>query len=241
MTRLRNILLYVLVFTVLVLSFVIPKVLLQFENNNIEIGVYDKQKVNKLDVEAQNIYLVKAIHDIEEGATIEINRPTNQFLIVEKSHLGNYGLIKNVNEEIIKLEECKILKDFNENDNCKISLINKNYQKDRESYSVNHIILDFDDKQYLFNMETKTGKMIYMAFDKKDLCDENNKEQILKNYISYLNLVIVDDWRYEVDENDKNFVMESKKAGLTVSLKETDESYIFSVHISSKFRVVDVN
>ena len=54
---------------------------------------------------------------------------------------------------------------------------------------------------------------------------------IIKKYISYLNLFIVQDWQYETDEVNKVYAMKSETAGIKVSLVETLDNFLFSVHI----------
>ena len=232
----KNIIVYIVAFIIVFVSLGLPEILLKIEDKNIEIEVYDKNKnANKIDVEAEKIYLVKAIHEMEEGKTIEISSPQNQYFIVEKQFDATDGFMKNINEQIIKLQEYEIIKDIviNENSKCKLGLIKKDYQNNQNSYTVNHVMLDFDNSEYLIKVESKTGKILYIALDKNKIWNKDNPKQILENYIKYLNLYIIDDWKYEIDGDNKAFSMKSEKAAINVKLSETEESYMLSIHISS--------
>ena len=94
-------------------------------------------------------------------------------------------------------------------------------------------MLDFDNSEYLIKVESKTGKILYIALDKNKIWNKDNPKQILENYIKYLNLYIIDDWKYEIDGDNKAFSMKSEKAAINVKLSETEESYMLSIHISS--------
>lgn len=75
MRKIKNFIIYIIVSVIILASFKIPELLLELENNNIEIAVYEKEKKkNAIDIEAEKIYLVKAIHDIEdESGLVEIS------------------------------------------------------------------------------------------------------------------------------------------------------------------------
>ena len=244
MIKLRNIIIYIVVCIIVVGSLKIPELLLNKESSDIEFAVYDKEKKeNAIDIEFQNIYLVKAIHEIESGATVEISSPATQYLIVEKELMPNYGFTKDINEEMFKLQEYNILKNINLNENSKykFGLINKNYRNKENSYTVNYIILDFEETDYILNLENKTGKIIYIAFKKDNLYNKDNKKEMIENFIKYLNLYIIDDWEYEIDEINKIYSMKSKKADVVISLNETQDMYSFSFHIINGFKVIDTN
>ena len=76
------------------------------------------------------------------------------------------------------------------------------------------------------DIEKKTGKIIKLVLNKENLCDTIEKKEIMKNYIQYLGLNIIDDWKYD------NNIMESKKADISVILVEDvkNDVNILSVH-----------
>ena len=242
MMRIKNFLIYCIVCNIVFASFKIPNILIDFQDNNIELAVYDKNKNRRyIDVEAEKIYLVRAIHDMEEGKTVEISMPENQFLIVQNDFNTNFS--KKIYEEIIKLQDYKILSgvNFKENSKFKMGLINKNYQNNEHSYTVNNVIIDLENYKYILNIENKTGKILYFSFKKDNLYDKENKKEMMENYIKYLNLHIIDDWQYEENEVDKTCTMKSKKADIKITLSETEENYMLSIHIIGKFKIIDTN
>ena len=50
----------------MILSFKLPELILKAQEDNMEMSYYWEQKQSKIDVEAEKIYLVKVIHDIQE-------------------------------------------------------------------------------------------------------------------------------------------------------------------------------
>jgi len=62
----KKVFMFLVVIIIIVLSFLVPNVLLKMEDFKIEsISYKEKRSNSKIDVHAENIYLVKAIHDIE--------------------------------------------------------------------------------------------------------------------------------------------------------------------------------
>lgn len=77
------------------------------------------------------------------------------------------------------------------------------------------------------DIEKKTGKIIKISFNKDILNNDINKSEILENYIKYLNLYIIDDWKFE------NNQVISEKAGLCVIFIEDTKNNQLSLSISS--------
>lgn len=228
MRNFKNIIIYIFVCIIILTSFKLPEILCEIIDDNIEIAVYEKEKdKNKLGVEVEEIYLVKAIHDIEkEDSSVKISssKVAEVFSLVESVE-GNTKITQSIYKELIKLKDYNILKAFevNENDYCKIELINKSYKKDSNEYTLNTISLQINDEQYNLEIENKTGKILYITFD-KDNIDDKAQEEIMKNYIEYLDLYIIDDWNFE------NNMLKSEKADLVVNLVESGDHYILSIH-----------
>lgn len=221
MKILKSISIYAFVFIIIFSSFKIPKIILQIENKNIEKAVYEKiQEKNTIDVEAEKIYLVKVIHNIDEYSAFVINpNITTGYIFVRD--------IENLNEpiyrELMKLKEINILKDINEEGSCKMSFIDKLYKSLDNEYTVKNVLLEVDGNNYEFDVEEKTGKILSVFFKNENI----DKEEVMRDYVQYLDLHIIDDWKFE---NDK---LKSEKAELVINLSEYDGNYSLSIHSSN--------
>ena len=155
------------------------------------------------------------------------------------------------------MQECKILKnvDFNQDSNGVVSILKTEYKEEDNIYEVNHIIVKYENEKnnYVFNIESKTGKIIYIAFNKENIYAENNQKEILNNFINYLNLHVIDDWEYKTDDLSskymiksaktdiaidtntisKKYIMRSEKANISIALEETPENYMITFHTSN--------
>lgn len=228
MRTLKNIIIYVFVFIIIFSSFKIPKIILQIENKNIEKAVYEKvQEKNSIDIEAEKIYLVKAIHNIDEYSAFAINQSikTGEIFVSD---------IENLNEpiyrELMKLKEINILKDINEEGNCRMSFINKLYETADNEYTIKNVLLEVEGNNYELDVEEKTGKILSVFFKNENI----DKEEVMRKYVQYLDLHIIDDWKFE---NDK---LRSEKAELVINLSEFDGNYFLSIHSSNRiFNIKD--
>lgn len=221
---------YFLVCIIVFISFKIPEILLKNEND-IGLEIYErKKKSNQLDVEAGKIYLVKTIHEIEECKAMQIM--TNHTQLMLSFNEMQIDKFKNVFDELLKLYEHKILNSILEDTNIdekidEVSLITKQYKSKANTYVVNNMVLKFNNKTFVLNIEEKTGKIIYIAFDKNDLSNQNDKKEILENFVKYLNLYVIGDWEYDADTT----ILKSEKAGLQVKWEESEEDVMLSIHI----------
>ena len=77
--------------------------------------------------------------------------------------------------------------------------------------------------------------IIFVILNKEDLCEEISREEIFRNYVKYLDLYIIDDWKYE------NNVLVSKKANLSVGIREIDNQYFLFVKTTDIYRTIDNN
>lgn len=247
MRKFKNFIIYIIVCIIILASFKIPELLLEFENDNIEIAVYEREKKKrKIDLETEEIYLVKAIHDIEsESSLVEISSTQ---LVEEYSikSVNNETTNMNINmyNELLKLNEYDILKkiEINENDKIEIGLYGKKYKIDDNEYSINNVLLKLDNKDFMLEIEEKTGKILNIVIEKDYLYSEISKEEIMMNYVEYLDLDIIDDWKFEekIISSEKyywefvNNMLKSEKAGLVVNLVENEDSYILSIHSSER-------
>lgn len=233
MREIKNIVIYIVVCIIILISFKLPEILCERVNDNIEIAVYEKEKIKStIDVEAEKIYLVKAIHDIEsEKSKVAISSSDilEKFTLVEV----NTKTTNDIYKELLKLKEYNILNNFetNENFNYKVGLVDKFYNEEGSEYIINSIDFQVNNDKYKLEIESKTGKILYIVFEDNLY---SSKEEIMRNYIKYLDLYIIDDWKME------NNMLKSEKAELVVSLIENENHYILSIHSVDKiFNIFD--
>ena len=243
MKKFKNFIIYIIVSAIILASFKIPELLLELENNNIEIAVYEKESnKRKIDIETEEIYLVKAIHDIEnENGFVEISSTQ---LVEEYSiktiNTETINMNDNMYSELLKLNEYDILKtiEINENDIIEVGLTEKKYKIKENEYSINSVLVKVDNEEFMLEIEEKTEKILNIVMEKDYLYGEISKEEIMKNYVKYLGLDIIDDWKFEekIINSEKyhwefaNNMLKSEKAGLVVNLVENEDSYILSIH-----------
>ena len=232
--KIKNMIIYLLFCIAILILFRTPEYLLKIEENNIENEVYEKKKIDqKIDIQTEKIYLVKAIHEMEsDNSKVEISSSQTQksWILAESSFTEENESIPNVSKkQLQKLKEFNILKNFDieEDSNYNVRLISKIYQGE-ENYAIDNIFFTTTNELYNIEMEEKTGKILFINFAKEDIFDGSTKEEILINYVKYLDLYIIDDWHYEND------VLKSDKAGLVVSLLANETRYILSIHSIEK-------
>lgn len=192
-------------------------------------------------------YLVKVIHDIEGGintVVITSNDSSKKIKLSEYTELKS-DILDSLQKELLRLKEYNIL--GNENitidSDTEISMIDKIYKSGNTEYTIKRVSLK-KDKEYNLEREEKTGKILYMFLDKDDIYIKD-KQELLKKYVNYLDLYIIDDWKFEnkmiKNEKSKYFLefecntLKSEKAGLTAYLIENENNYILSVHSSNGF------
>lgn len=223
--KIKNIVIYLIVFIIILVSFMMPEVLLKIEENKMEGIVYEKKsQKNQLYVDAENIYLVKAIHDIEKINAVEITSSEKiEWVLVEKS-------FDEEKDEYVALNELKKLEDYNilklgNIENYSFTVINKLYHNDKEQYIINNILLMTNNRSFNFEIEAETKKILKIYLETNDIED---REELMLNFIKYLNLYIIDDWKYE-DE-----ILKSEKAKLAVKLENLDDKYVLSINSSER-------
>lgn len=231
--KISNLIIYIIVFVIIIASFIIPNLLCEMQENNIQMAVYEKEnQESNINVEAEKIYLVQAIHNIEkEDMRVMIASSDIKEKIVE-SDVKDVNEIKNkdIEKQILKLKEYNIIKNFEVTNNSKstIRIIDKIYQKNKLEYMINTISLNVDDYKYQIEVENKTEKILSLLTQKNNLNSDISKEELMRKYIDYLDLHIIDDWFYE------DSMLKSSKAGLVVNLVESGKYYILSIHSTDK-------
>lgn len=206
------------VFFILLLSFLAPQILFEMEDLRMEKQIFTQSKTKrKIDVQAQKIYLVKAIHDMS-GSSMEIQSQTvvassNKKVLVEESQSEQEEekVINQVKNEFLKLEECKILKDMNASFSTTEYNV-KNYVNFKKEYEMHYTFLGNKTSEMSLGRESKTGKILFAVFPKDKLQTELERQEILENYVKYLDLYMIGDWKFE------NNTLKSEKAGLCAML-----------------------
>lgn len=230
--KISNLIIYIIVFVIIFASFIIPNLLCEMQEDNIQMAVYEKEnQESNINVEAEKIYLVQAIHNIEkEDMRVMIASSDIKEKIVE-SNVKDVNEIKDkdIEKQILKLKEYNIIKNFEVINNSKatIRIIDKIYQKNKLEYMINTILLNVDDYKYQIEVENKTEKILSLL-TKNNLNSDISKEELMRKYIDYLDLHIIDDWFYE------DSMLKSSKAGLVVNLVESGDYYILSIHSTDK-------
>lgn len=214
----RNKLIILVVFLIIFISFLAPKILLEIEDFRMEKQIFTQTKnKNKIDVEAEKIYLVKAIHDMS-GSSMEIQSRTvvisdsEKALIEEsRSEQEKENLIDKIKNELLKLEESKVLKNMSVNfDNMEYNF--RNYTNFKREYEMQYTFLGNKTTEMSVGIESKTGKILFAVFPNDKLQIELETEKILENYVKYLDLYVIGDWKFE------NGSLKSQKAGLCAML-----------------------
>lgn len=232
--NIKNCIITLIVFIIILLSFTLPNILFQIEDLYMENNIFTKKSSSKIDVETSKIYLVKAIHEIENGS-LKISAATDISLAIaesdyfESENTKKETIIEKVKNELQSLEENKILENLNYEKNIEVSVLEYNYINNENEYTKKHIFLENKEDKISFDIEKKTGKIISIAFNKNNLNKNIDRKEILENYIKYLNLYIIDDWTFEDNK------LKSEKAGLYVSIiYDNSEQYILSIYSNNR-------
>lgn len=233
----RNILIILIVAIIVFLSFEMTDILFKIEDTRMSGLIYVKEKSkSKIDVQVENIYLVKAIQDMNKGYfDVEIGNSNKikRDIVLSTNLTEQNNIIENLENEILKLEDYKIMKKSKETFNS-FGIIEKKYQKNGTEYMMSRVLMQNEQYEINIEVEEKTGKILYIDLPKSQIINDIDKKEIMENYIRYLDLYIIDDWKME------NNMLTSEKAQLTVSLLDNnkDSRYILSIHpISNNFIV----
>ena len=244
-TRLKNVLIYVSIVLILIISFGIPNILFNIEDYKTLNLVFRKEKtIGKIDVQAKNIYIVKAIHDIQDKhLNVKIGniiKSTNSYQKIETNSLISYSevytfnndiTVKKIIDEISKLKNNEIINKMpiiDEENKCVFNIIDKKYQSYKIEYILNIVTIDSEEFKAKLEIEEKTGKIITMAY-LDDIINHNlDKETILRNYVKYLDLYVIDDWKFQND------VLESEKAKIMLKLETSNNESVISINSNGR-------
>ena len=221
-------------------SFLVPNFVLSMQEKQLEEQVFTRdKKISKLDVEAEKIYLVKAIHEIEENSN-SIFTQQKQVGYTTKGKKEEFRLTE-IGKQMEKLQDTSILQEIGIDIPISYTMYSNiiGYQNNHTQYFLENIQLVIEEDKYELVRESKTNKLLSVACAKEKLQEGRSKQEILQSFIEYLDLYIIDDWKYEegmiqAEQNNRQWKyeirqMKSDKADLTVVLLEDDEYYMLGV------------
>lgn len=233
--KIKYIIIIALALIIIFLSFIIPDILFKIQDIKMEKEVQSISKTKKvIDVEAEKIYLVKAIHNIEEEySSVKIDNKKVEIAPVYRHFKGTENDILKAHTELLKMKEIGILKDEFIQENS----INVSYETSEVLYNGTYYLKNtyIRTEEYSINilLEEKTGKITNISIIKNkgemEIIDNNKKREIIENYIKYLDLYIIGDWKFE------NNMLKSDKSQLTASFIQDNKTYNLSIH-SSDFK-----
>lgn len=222
----KKFLLFFIVIVIIVFSFIMPKLFLQIEDLSRENEIFTRSKKEdkKIDVQAEKIYLVRFIHDIYEFKNTKVydndkKSVTITMPITEKIKIENPR--EELKNEIFKFVTNNIIKEINIEEFDSYTEVANIFSHE---YTVVSCSLLKEKEDWIgINVEEKTGKIISIDFPTSFLKKDIDKKQQLENYTKYLDLDIIDDWKYEND------ILKSEKAQLAIVLDETGEACMLTV------------
>jgi len=251
------------ILTILIVLFVcicfcLPSVLLSQQEKRLEKQIFTREKQeSKLDVEAERIYLVKAIHCIEEESNIIAVEKWHEAYSTDQNEKEVLGTTE-VGKQIAKLEDFQILQSTGINSPVEYTIYSNTtgYRNDKNEYLLDNVQVVIEQElgksdysqmlieqgQYELVMEEKTGKILSIVLPKQKLYEGKTKEEILESFTHYLDLYIIDDWKYEQMEmksqkyrgwKEEIHQIKSEKAGLVIALYENDAHFMIGIRSQS--------
>lgn len=190
------------------------------------LGTHELKKIDfSLDSEAKDIPLVQRIHDIY-GEIYSSNK-------LEETNVWQINAAPEENklilEQLQELVQKKVLVIEDENYVNKIESI---YVKILYSSSVNNLkeyIINFANQKVSLWWDIENSKIIYINIKGNNLIKFNeNKDVLLKGYLSYLNLDLLGDWNIE------NKFIQSKKASLVINFDSLNSDIEQNLYVIPK-------
>lgn len=239
--RIKNLAIWSSVFVAIFLSFALPNFWFQLEDSNMNQEMYKRaRKETKIDVQAEKIYLVNAIHSIGLGY---YNVETDQYKEYEITRQGvvevaevektrKENIIDELKNEVSQMEEYQILNHPFEEENTEyksFAILRKEYNQ----YNVESIYAKSETCELHAEIEEKTGKIILIRFHQSNMNLNHGIEEIMRNYVKYLDLYIIDDWEME------NGMLKSEKAQLAVVLTTSGDSCLLTIYPIAKLNILN--
>lgn len=213
----KNKIIILSVFLILLASFFAPQVLFEMEDLRTEKQIFTQSKTKRsIDVQAEKIYLVNAIHEMcQETLGIQYQISRERIAVAEAKtpdfNQENENAINPIKSELLKLQNCKVLQNMDFSmENTKI--LAEIYTDLKNEYKIQYIFLENGSEQINIGIESKTGKILFAVFPKDKLVTDFGSQEILENYVKYLDLYIIGDWKFE------NNRLNSEKAQLYATL-----------------------
>ena len=131
------------------------------------------------------------------------------------------------------MRDYSILTNFelDDSEQSRMEIISKSYLN-KNKYIVHNVLVSVGNSEIHLEIEDKTGKIIYIYFDKDKLLNSND-EEVLRNFVKYLDLHIIDDWKYSEDLISQKSYLRSEKAQLAIVLEKYDNKYEISVRLNN--------
>lgn len=242
--KIKSFIIYFSVVIIVFFSLKAPSFLMEKLSKDIEKNVYKiEENKTQIDVEAEKIYLVKAIHNIRsDSPTVTINS-SNGEILAQKSETEVYEIstdesesknnFPDIDKELKNMEDYNILTNLNLDNlnNYGIGIISKTYLN-KNKYIVHNVLVSIDNTEIHLEIEDKTGKIIYIYFD-KNIFLSNNIKETLENFVRYLDLHIIKDWKYGEDLINKKYSLTSESAKLAIVLDMSDDNYELTVRLNN--------
>lgn len=218
----KKFLLFLISIIIIVSSFLMPNVLLGIEDISREKEIFIRtKKESKIDVQAEKIYLVRFIHNIYDFKNVEVYYDGKT--ITKTSPLTERGdnvASEELKNEISKLVTTEIIKEINFDE---IVDFYETLNIFFSEYTVITSDLITKNEGLGVGREEKTGKIINIEFPKSILRNDVSTKKQLENYAKYLDLDIIDDWKYE------NKILKSEKAQLSIVLEEKSDVCMLTI------------
>ena len=240
--KIKNLIIYFSVVVIVFFSLKAPNFLLNNLSKNIEKRFYEIEETkNPINVEAEKIYLVKAIHNIRSDSPVVTINSDNGKTLVQNSKNATYEISTESSEnefwtikkELENMRNYSILTnlELDDSEQSRMEIISKSYLN-KNKYIVHNVLVSVGNSEIHLEIEDKTGKIIYIYFDKDKLFDSND-EEVLRNFVKYLDLHIIDDWKYSEDLISQKSYLRSEKAQLAIALEKYDNKYEISVRLNN--------
>lgn len=223
----KKILLFLITIVIIVFSFVMPGLFLHVEDLSRENEIFTrpKKETKKIDVQAEKIYLVMFIHNIyqiknEQVYDVDKNKTITYVLPRAQTRKATTPT-EEFKNEVSKLVSSEIMNEINLDEYLHYMEVEDIFSPE---YTVISCSMEKENAEWIgTNIEEKTGKIISADFPKSFLKTGIEIEKQLRNYAKYLDLDIIDDWKFE------NNILKSEKAQLSIMLVESGESCLLTI------------
>ena len=223
----KKILLFLIVIIIIVFSFAMPGLFLHIEDLSRENEIFTrpKKETKKIDVQAEKIYLVMFIHNIyqikDEKVYYGDNKKIATYVLPMAESRNATTPTEEFKNEVSKLISNEIINEINLDEYLQYMEVENIFSPE---YTVITCNIIKENAEWLgISIEEKTGKIINADFPKSFLKTDIEIEKQLRNYAKYLDLDIIDDWKFESN------ILKSEKAQLYIVLVQKGESCMITI------------